>query len=143
MPVYIDLTILVVDKKTIEKKYKDGISAFRENYYWGEDTNNQEDDELFAIASMNSDDQDIEELISKGLLFDNALQRSDDFTIVNRYGGALWPVSWLEHGYSFAWHVDAKEHFIVKAKAVDEMTMEKIGELYDEGINCFSTIRSW
>ncbi|MBK6785595.1 MAG: hypothetical protein IPG79_18985 [Saprospiraceae bacterium] len=93
MPVYIDLTILVVDKKTIEKKYKDGISAFRENYYWGEDTNNQEDDELFVIASMNSDEQDIEELISKGLLFDNALQRSDDFTIVNRYGGALWPVS--------------------------------------------------
>ena len=58
-------------------------------------------------------------------------------------GGALWPVSWLEHGYSFAWHVDANEHFIEKAKALDEMTMEKIGELYDEGINCFTTIRSW
>jgi membrane protein DedA with SNARE-associated domain len=46
-------------------------------------------------------------------------QRSDDFTIVNRYGGALWPVSWLQHGYSFAWHVDADENFIEKAKAVE------------------------
>jgi hypothetical protein len=92
---------------------------------------------------MNSDDQDIEELISKVLSFDNELQRSDDFTIVNRYGGDLWPVSWLQHEYSFAWHIDAKEYLIEKAKAVDEMTMEKIAELFEEGINPFSTIRSW
>ncbi len=143
MPVFIHLSILVVDKKAIKKKYKGGISAFKNNYYWGEDTNNQEDDELFAVASMNSDDQDIEELISNGLSFDIKSQRSDDFTIVNRYGGALWPVSWLEHGYSFAWHVDAVENFIEKAKAIDEMTMEKIADLFEDGINPFSTIRSW
>ena len=143
MPVFINLSILVVEKIAIKKKYKGGISAFKNNYYWGEDTNNQEDDELFAVASMNSDDQDIEELISNGLSFDIKSQRSDDFTIVNRYGGALWPVSWLKHGYSFAWHVDADENFIEKAKAVDEMTMEKIADLFEEGINSFSTIRSW
>ncbi len=143
MPVFIHLSILVVDKKAIKKKYTGGISAFKNNYYWGEDTNNQEDDELFAVASMNSDDQDIEELISNGLSFDIKSQRSDDFTIVNRYGGALWPVSWLEHGYSFAWHVDADENFIEKAKAVDEMNMEIIADLFEEGINSFSTIRSW
>jgi len=143
MPLFIHLSILVVDKKAIKKKYTGGVSAFKNNYYWGEDTNNQEDDELFAIASMNSDDQDIEELISNGLSFDIQSHRSDDFTIVNRYGGALWPVSWLKHGYSFAWHVDADENFIEKAKAVDEMTMEKIADLFEEGINSFSTIRSW
>ena len=143
MPVFIHLSILVVDKNAIKKKYKGGIVAFKNNYYWGEDTNNQEDDELFAIASMNSDDQDIEELISNGLSFDIQSHRSDDFTIVNRYGGALWPVSWLKHGYSFAWHVDADENFIEKAKAVDEMTIEKIADLFEEGINSFSTIRRW
>ena len=143
MPVFINLSILVVDKKTIEKKYKGGISAFRENYYWGEDTNNQEDDELFAIASMNSDDQDIEELISKGLLFDNALQRSDDFTIVNRYGGAEWPVSWLIHDSTFAWHVEADESLIKKAKAVENMNMDEIGALMDAENNPFKTIRSF
>jgi len=143
MPVFIHLSILVVDKKAIKKKYKGGITAFRNHYYWGEETNNQEDDELFAIASMNSDDQDIDELISKGLSFDNDLQRSDDFTIVNRYGGALWPVSWLKHGYSFAWHIDADENCIEKAKAVENMTMDKIAELFQDGINSFSTIRSW
>lgn len=143
MPVFIHLSILVVDKNALKKKYKGGMDEFRKNYYWGEDTNNQEDDELFAIASMNSDDQDIEELMSKGLSFDAEAQKSEDFTIVNRYGGALWPVSWLQHGYSFAWHVDADESKIAKAKAVDEMTMDKIAELFEEGINTFSTIRSW
>jgi hypothetical protein len=143
MPVFINLSILVVDKKALEKKYKGGIDEFRNNYYWGEDTNNQEDDELFAIASMNSDDQDIEKLISQGLSFDEGSQRSDDFTIINRYGGALWPVSWLQHGYSFAWHVDAHVSYIKKAKAVEHMTMDKIGELFEKGINPFSTIRSW
>jgi hypothetical protein len=143
MPVFINLCILVVDKKAIKKKYIGGLSAFKDNYYWGDDTNNQEDDELFAIASMNSDDQDIDELVSKGLSFDVSSKRSEDFTIVNRYGGALWPVSWLQHGYSFAWHVDADESYIEKAKAVDVMTMEKIADLFEEGINSFNTIRSW
>lgn len=143
MPVFIYLSILVVDKKAIKKKYKGGIVEFKKNYRWDEDCNNQEDDELFAIASMNSDEHEIEELTSKGLSFDAQLQRSNDFTIVNRYGGAEWPVSWLEHGYSFAWHVDADEKFIDQAKAVDLMTMDRIGELFEDGINLFNAIRSW
>jgi hypothetical protein len=143
MPVFIHLSILVVDKKAIKKKYKGGIVEFRKNYRWGDDSNHQEDDELFAIASMNSDEQDIEELTSRGLSFDSELQRSDDFTIVNRYGGAEWPVSWLQHESSFAWHIDADENFIEKAKAVEKMTMAKIAELFEDGINSFSTIRSW
>ncbi len=143
MPVFINLSILVVDKKTLEKKYKGGIAAFRNNYYWGDDTNNQEDDELFAIASMNSDDQDIEELISQGLSFDVGSQRSDDFTIVNRYGGAEWPVSWLIHDSTFAWHVEADESLIKKAKAVENMNMDEIGALMDADNNPFKTIRSF
>lgn len=143
MPVFIHLSILVVDKKAIKKKYKGGITAFRNHYYWGEETNNQEDDELFAIASMNSDDQDIDELISKGLSFDSELQRSDDFTIVNRYGGAEWPVSWLIHDSTFAWHVEADERLIEKAKAVENMNMDEIGALMDADNNPFKTIRSF
>ena len=143
MPVFINLSILVVDKKAIKKKYIGGLSTFKDNYYWGDDTNNQEDDELFAIASMNSDDQDIGELVSKGLSFDVSSKRSEDFTIVNRYGGALWPVSWLQHGYSFAWHIDADENFIEKAKGVDLMTMDRAAEMFEEGNNPFATIRSW
>ena len=76
MPVFICLSILVIDKKAI-KKDKGGIVEFRKNYRQGDDSNHQEDDELFAIASMNSDEQDIEELISLGLSFDSQLQRSD------------------------------------------------------------------
>lgn len=143
MPVFINLSILVVDKNAIKKKYIGGVEAFRNNYYWGEDTNNQEDDNLFSIASMNSDEHEIMKLTSKGLSFDAINQRSDDFTIVNRYGGAEWPVTWLEHGCSFAWHIDADENFITKAKDVDLMTMEKIGDLFEDGINPFAPIRSW
>ena len=128
MPVFINLSILVVDKKAIKKKYIGGLSAFKDNYYWGEDTNNQEDDELFAIASMNSDDQDIEELVSKGLSFDVNSQKSEDFTIVNRYGGALWPVSWLQHGYSFAWHIDHATTKSPQAKLVADRPIIVFGQ---------------
>ena len=92
---------------------------------------------------MNSDEHEITELTSKGLSFDASSQRSDDFTIVNRYGGAEWTVSWLQHGYSFAWHIDADENFIARAKAVDKMTMDRAAELFEEGKNPFHTIRSW
>ena len=98
---------------------------------------------MFAIASMNSDEHEIMELTSKGLSFDALNQRSDDFTIVNRYGGAEWNVPWLEYGYSFAWHIDADENFIAQAKNVDLITMDKIGEFFEEGNNPFATIRSW
>ncbi len=143
MPVFINLSILVIDKKAIKKKYIGGIEEFKKNYRWDEDSNNQEDDELFSIASMNSDEHEITELTSKGLSFDASSQRSDDFTIVNRYGGAEWTVSWLQHGYSFAWHIDADENFIARAKAVDKMTMDRAAELFEEGNNPFHTIRSW
>jgi hypothetical protein len=132
----------LLKSKLLKIKYFGGLEAFKENYPWGDDFNNQEDDELFAIASMNSDEHEIEELTLRGLSFDVELQRSDDFTIVNRYGGAEWSVSWLEHGYSFAWHIYAKENYIAQAKGVDLMTMDKIGELFEEGNNPFKTIRS-
>ena len=143
MPVFIYLSILVIDKKAIKKKYKGGIVEFKKNYRWDEDCNNQEDDELFAIASMNSDEHEIKELTSKGLSYDFSAGRSEDFTIVNRYGGAEWKVSWLNHGYSFAWHNDADEEFIAKARAVDEMTMDRVADLMEEGNNPFRAIRSW
>lgn len=33
MPVFINLSILVVDKKAIKKKYTGGLSAFKDNNY--------------------------------------------------------------------------------------------------------------
>ena len=142
MPVSICLSIIIVDKKAIKKKYKGGIVEFKKNYRWDKDSNNEEDDELFSIASMNSVEHEIEKLTSKGLSFDARLQRSDDFTIV-RYGCPQWSVSWLQNCYSFAWHIDADENFIQKAKATDEMTGKRFAELVKEGINPFIAIRSW
>lgn len=143
MPVFIHLSILVINKKAIKKKYRGGIEAFKRAYKWGEDTCNQEDDELFALASMNSNEHEIMELTSNGMSYDAIHRRSEDFTIVNRYGGAEWAVNWLETGYSFVWHVEADENFISKAKNADLMPMKEATDLFDQGKNPFSPIRSW
>lgn len=51
---------------------------------------------------MNIDDFDIDLLTSNGLYFDDEKQESNDFTIVYRYGGLLWPVDWLKENRIFA-----------------------------------------
>ncbi len=61
MPVYIHLSNLVFTKSDIEQHYKGGLEAFRERFFW-KDCNNQEDNEIFAIAAMNPDELPVDEL---------------------------------------------------------------------------------
>ncbi|MBK9254303.1 MAG: hypothetical protein IPM42_02320 [Saprospiraceae bacterium] len=143
MPVFIHLSIIVINKSVISSKYKGGIPEFRKSYLWDEDSYNQEDDELFALASMNSDEHEIEQLRTKGLDYDATLQRSDDFTILSRYEGVLWEVAWLEHNSTFAWHKNTDDQFIKRAVKIENMPMAEIGDLMDIGQNPFRTIRSW
>ena len=93
MPIYIDIFSLVLDKKIIAQKYHGGIHQFRIDYHIPESEINEEDDELFALGQMNADEFDIDALVAKGLSYDEAQQRSDDFTITCRWryfmGGRL------------------------------------------------------
>jgi hypothetical protein len=70
MPVYLHIFNLIIDKKAIIKKYSGGIEQFRIDYKIPQSEINQEDDELFSLGQMGTDEFDIESLINKGLNYD-------------------------------------------------------------------------
>ena len=139
MPVYIELANLIVPKPVIEKKYAGGADQFRKDYSIG-DNHHQEDDLLFSISRMNCDDYDLKKLVEKGLDYDFKEGRSTDFTILSRYGGVLWDMDWLEYNDMFAWHINTEEEKIDMARKRNELTMDKISEMFELGMNPFKTI---
>lgn len=144
MPVFIHHSTLVINKKAVSEVRADGIPHFREKFITGGDPLYQtEDDELFALASMNSDEHEIQEMIDYGLSFDKELVRSEDFVIVDRYNGPLWPVSWLENTSSFAWHRDCDPELKHKALHFDTLPMSYFNSVFESGGNPFVSIRSW
>lgn len=140
MPIYLHLANLIILKTAVEKKYPGGIDQFRIDYGIGEDNYNQEDNELFAIASMNTDDFDYEQLITDGLHFDEELQFSTDFTVMSRYGFFFWKTDWIEDNKVFAWHIETNKEAIERANYIANLTFEYIQKKSDEGVNLFETI---
>jgi len=140
MPIYIHLANLIVPKPVIEKKYAGGADQFRKDYSIDGDNHHQEDDLLFSISRMNCDDYDLNKLVEKGLDYDFKEGRSTDFTILSRYGGVLWDMDWLEYNGMFAWHINTEEEKIDMARKRNELTMDKISEMFELGMNPFKTI---
>jgi len=141
MPVYLHLANLVFDKKKIEAKYKGGLNQFRTDFHIGESKVNQEDDELFLVGRMNASEFSIDELVEKGLSYsDNC---STDFVFISRYGGASWETDWFNCNAVFAWHLHCDKQQVNRAVEIGEkLTMDRIVELIDEGIDVFATIKT-
>lgn len=143
MPVYLDIANLIFDKQALEKKYKGGCTQFRVDWKVGENDTSQEDDELICLSRMNLDEFDIDRLIEAGLSYDDEQEQSEDFIAITRYGGALWETTWLSYNATYAWHVNCQQWQKEKALFLsEEMAMEKISELLDQGVEVFQTIRS-
>lgn len=143
MPVYLDLTNIVFEKQLLEHKYPGGCDQFRLDWDVINHEAHQEDDELISLASMNLDEFQIEKLIDKGLEFNSELQYSNDFVAISRYGGKHWQADWLQNNQTFAWHVNCTPKQKERAVEIGEvMTMDKIVEFFDAGINIFKTIQS-
>ncbi len=140
MPIYLHLANLILDKTAVKQKYTGGIEQFRVDYAIHEDDYNQEDHELFAIATMNVDEFDIERLIDSGLHFDEKLQYSTDFTLKPRHGNYLWKTDWIVDNMVFAWHIKADPDLISKANAIANQTMDYISKQFEKGGNPFATI---
>jgi len=132
---------LIIDKKAVNEKYTGGVEQFRIDYEIPLSEINQEDDELFSLGQMNADQFDIDSLKSKGLSFDNDKQKSDDFTIVYRYGELLWDVKWLKHNSVFAWHLDTSPDLISKMEGICKMPVNDIMKEMDNGNNLLKAIR--
>ena len=141
MPVYLDIFNLIVNKKAVSGKYSGGINQFRIDYNIPLSEINQEDDELFSLGQMNADQFDIDHLVSRGLSFDIENQKSDDFTIVYRYGNNFWEVNWLEHNRVFAWHIETNNELKFKIVEISEMTIEDIDIQREKGNNLLRTLR--
>lgn len=141
MPVYLDIFNLIVDKKAVTRKYFGGMNQFRIDYDIPLSKINREDDELFSLGQMNVDQFNIDHLVSRGLSFDIENQKSDDFTIVCRYGNNFWEVNWLEHNSVFAWHVETNNELKIRVVEICEMTVNDICIQMEKGNNLFQTIR--
>lgn len=141
MAVYQHIFNLIISKKRRNRKYTGGIEQFRKDYNIPSSEINQEDDELFSIARMNADEFDIDSLISKGLSFDIEGQKSDDFTIVYRYGDIFWDVKWLKNNKVFAWHIETSSDIVLKVDEISNMTWDYINEQMKKGNNLLKTIR--
>jgi len=140
MPVYIHLANLFIKKSAVENKYEGGIVKFREDFFIGGDNYNQEDNELFSIAKMNTDEFDLDYLISNGLDYEVNLHTSIDFTIKSRYGDYEWQCDWINDNNLFAWHINANANLIAKAIALGNLTKDKIEEMFEKKENPFATI---
>ena len=143
MPVYLDLANLIFDKEVLDRKYKGGCTQFRADWKVGDNDISQEDDELICLSRMNIDEFDIDRLIEAGLSYDNKQKHSEDFVALTRYGDAIWEVKWLSYNSTYAWHSDCKQWQKEKALYIsEEMRMEEISKLLDEGVEVFQTIKS-
>ena len=143
MPVYLDLANLIFDKEVLERKYRGGCAQFRIDWKVDDTDTSQEDDELICLARMNIDEFEIDALIRAGLSYDEEQGYSEDFVALTRYGGAIWDVKWFSYNSIYAWHVDCKKWQKEKAFYIsEEMRMEEISKLLDEGVEVFQTIKS-
>ena len=144
MPVFIQLANLVFNKQLLDKKYLGGCTQFRIDWNIDGSLYNQEDDELFCISAMNENEFDIKKLIEHGLEFNTELNSSNDFVAITRYRGKLWQTEWLNNNDTFAWHSLCNQEQIDKAVEIGEvMTMDKIQDLAEKGINVFETIKTY
>ena len=136
MPLYIDLSNLVIPKVEVKKYYNGGLEAFRERFFW-ENCKNQEDNELFGIAAMNPDELPIEVLKENGM---QAIFDEGNYEIVHKYG-AQSSVEWLEVYTPFMWHKKCDVAQIKKALIITAMTMEEIAKEAEKGNYLLKTIK--
>jgi len=137
MPIYLSPACLIIDKKAIAQKYVGVVSKFCSDYFSKENEFSQENDEIFMIAPMNSDEYDIDELIQLGLDYDKEIGFSNDFVIYQRYYGYLWQVDWMEDNKFYAWHIDTNPKLKSKAGKFGEIKMNRLEKIYNAGLEPF------
>lgn len=133
MPVYINITNCIFDKKAVEKRVKGGLEAFRNDYFLRHSELSQEDDELFLVAGNSYYTFDVAKLMEMGFEFDVEKQYSNDFVITHRYNGRLWDVDWLEDNSFHAWHRDTDDRLKAQVKLIGDLTLDEVGDLMDAG----------
>ncbi len=142
MPVFINnVANIIIQKTTIKEKYIGGIKQFKIDYSYGDETYNQEDDELFSITYQNLYSGEFQYLYEKGLHYDKLNDYSKDFVPAFYFGGLLWKADWLNANAAFAWHKDCEPKQIERAQQIGNMLMDDIIAANERGEKLFATIR--
>lgn len=143
MPIYLYTGNAIFEKQTIEQKYFGGIAQFLKDHE-SQLANETlfEDDELFVLHTMGADETIIDFFTSKGLVYNEASQSSEDFAIFDRYSGHLWSVDWLEDNEMYCYHKLCKPEQKGKADAMINIAVDILSAAFEKGENPFAPIKS-
>ena len=137
MPINTELSQLVFRKSIITEKYIGGLEQFKEDFEFSLGEYNMEDNELISMAAMNPDELDLKHAASNFHRIvdeDNYITGSDDFVVVNRYGGKMWDNEWITgdagKGSVFFWDVTASVASIQEAQDRSNCPMDEIETRY-------------
>jgi hypothetical protein len=143
MPIYIQLCSLAVPKEVLKTKYAGGVTQFKEDYSFDRSELHQEDELLISIAYMNPFEVEIELLLEKGISFtDSPKPYSNDFTIVNRYGGVSWENELIDCNSAYVWHKRTPEDQIKLAQTYANKFMDTVLRELENGIDPYPVISS-
>ena len=143
MPIYVQLTSIVVPKEVLKTKYAGGITKFKEDYRFDRSELHQEDDLLISIAYMNPDELEIELLVERGLSFEEFPKpNSVDFSVITRYGGLCWVNDTLTTNSVYVWHNNTPKNQIKSAQKISTKFMDVVMDELDNGINPYPLIAS-
>ena len=129
MPIYIDLSNLIIPKSIIEERYNGGLDSFRDRFINSNNPRNQEDDELFQIAKMNPDEFNFQIFESEGLYL-----KKGDYDIINKYGYQA-SENWLKIKFPFIYHSNCEPMQIKLAHHLASMTMDVIMKEQEKGFS--------
>ena len=137
MPINTDLSQLVFRKSIIAEKYKGGLEQFKEDFEFSSGKYNMEDNELISFVAMNAEDLDLTTAANSfhRIVDDEGyIIGSDDFVVVNRYGGKMWDNEWITgdagKGSVFFWDVTASLASIQEAQDRSNCPMDEIETRY-------------
>ena len=137
MPINTDLSQLVFRKSIIAEKYIGGVAQFKEDFEYSRGKYNREDNELISLVAMNANDLGLSQAANnfhRIMDEEGYIVGSEDFVVVNRYGGKMWDNEWITgdagKGSVFFWDVNASEASIQEAYDRSNCPMDEIETRY-------------
>ena len=137
MPINTELSQLVFRKSIIAEKYIGGVAQFKEDFEYSRGKYNREDNELISLVAMNANDLGLSQAANnfhRIMDEEGYIVGSEDFVVVNRYGGKMWDNEWITgdagKGSVFFWDVTASEASIQEALDRSNCPMDEIESRY-------------
>ena len=137
MPINTELSQLVFRNSIIAEKYIGGVAQFKEDFEYSRGKYNREDNELISLVAMNANDLGLSQAANnfhRIMDEEGYIVGSEDFVVVNRYGGKMWDNEWITgdagKGSVFFWDVNASEASIQEAYDRSNCPMDEIETRY-------------